>query len=292
MGDEPLDLNVADLHQTHVRALHFAIHFNDERPFREACHDLRCVSNVLTILELLYDHLQLRTDWVESRMPLIQFYLCLAKLSSLYKPADGMPLDLEYWQQRYQLLRTVGDYGFVTYYRQRLDLALGYFSELEKEVGQLSNEDACFALPAKAALYFFAGQHKLALKTYDEGRKFMRRMSGDTKWNYEELHAFLYGILLISLKQKYGSVRTMTRQLFSVNDFMPLTPVFLDALTAQQEGDFVKAKSELYYAAKSFNNDDQPKSIFEVVCYVLVACWLDLPKFMPDTGYVVTVSAI
>ena len=178
-----------------MRALNLAVHqntvelFNDER-FQKVHY---CSMVLQELMKVFYDQ-ALDYAWIKTRHPLIQSYMCCAKLASVFAERSSFPPDYEAWVTLYQELRVSSRHALPLFIESRflqIDLSMGLRDSAQSYSESLPPETVCQE-EVRGALAFFEGKDDAAIAHYASAIRLFRRVFTRAEWFRHTIHSVFY----------------------------------------------------------------------------------------------------
>ncbi|MBM3611015.1 MAG: DEAD/DEAH box helicase [Alphaproteobacteria bacterium] len=230
------------------KLVYFAIHQNNASFFLTQEVEDSSSYLIYRSMDIFYEGI-FEEDWIKTRAPIIQLFLCVSKLSCFYTHVLVLPPDLEVWAKFYKetFLLEKKETLSLSIYMQRcclqIDVAMGVFHPSFKE--RFIEEEQ------RGGLLFFQGNMKPAVRAYDASRlTFKRDFDLAEEWAKDNNHAVFYFLSLLYL-ESYTKALHLIKQVRRVEQH-PLLGHLLETFFHLKQGNIKQAKENLARGERDF----------------------------------------
>lgn len=248
-----LDLTWGISWQNH-QIVYLAIYTNDPTLFLDnRTRDLKhCASLIKIIADFFYiDGADL--EWIKTRHPIVQIYLCCAKLFIFYGNITSLPKDTKQWNLFYhspyftEVVNNAASIIPLYIHRKfsQINLCMGFLKQTQKKCESFA-ETSFYQQETLGTLAFFQGDISRALRFYGIAIKLFGSFIDKREWSRESLHVFFY-ILALMQQGNMGKANTTIANLKNLDDHAAIAYV-LEALVYLKQNNLSFAKNSLFTA--------------------------------------------
>lgn len=175
-------------------AIRMGLYLNDLAPFAfdVSRSPIRYNTDIGHVQEVLYD-ITLDLGWLASRHPVIQAYICVAKLIFIIteqpkRPSDRVALYTVYQALQHKTLK----HDYLYYMMIQIDVAFGDIKAATDKLAMLSNNGSSYTLLSQSLLAFFQNNGTKAQTILDANVDAIKKQYKKRNFCYHDLAGMLY----------------------------------------------------------------------------------------------------
>lgn len=272
----------------HYQTIHFAIYTNDATSFinNEIVPIKHCSFLVGIVFRLFYID-GLDVDWLKTRHPTIQIYLCAARLHAFYGGIVSLSSDIKSCGIYYRSTgftaivnssTTIPPYIYSKFLQ--INLCMGLLESTQKMCKSFV-EPSFYQQEALGALAFFRGDINMALRYYGSAIKLFHSLSDKHEWPIGNIHIFFY-VLALLVQENINKVSGVIINLKNLSHHDAIAYI-LEAIFCIKKNDLINAKQSLVVAISYIERNKNEAPLLLAVC-AWVDCLLEPQKIKTNVN--------
>lgn len=208
------------------------------------------------VTEIFYaQDLNSSQEWVKTRHPLIQIYLCYAKLCLFCSNVFLLPPDITTWCLFYRtnyLTQQISINPFIQDKFLQIALCMGEIAQLQKYCTAVS-EKSFYQQSTLGTLAFINGDTTAALTYYKKSQQLFSKLCPQKEWGRSNDHQFFYFLALLITKD-FATANKVAANLEKIGVY-PAVSYILESMLFLFQGNLDQAHELLITASERVEND-------------------------------------
>ena len=233
------------------RLMHLAIYENDANLLAQ--HSFGSFMVQWSLIDEAFYNTPLPIEWIQSRAPLIQAYLCLSKLAGVFTLPKEYPPDFMTWYHFYttqilddNFLCELALYPMIRRFFVQINVVIG---RLDQAPEKLILNDPVIQAEYNGLQAFLNQDYPQAILHYEYAEKICKKNQPVPHWITENLHGFFYFLSLVHQTDE-DKINTFIRKWRKEGTWSKFFTPLLEAIALGKQGR-VEASRQKYHAAIS-----------------------------------------
>ncbi len=245
--------NLRQMEEQILRKAHIAMHTNDATFFLS--EKMKNVSEYDLMMRALTQVIYMDIvdmNWVKTRHPIIQAFLCGIKLQGYFTGFFAMSPDVLDWVLFYVSLNQNSSFvsilDSVPLLQSRFlqfDVSMGLIDQAKQKCRALSDQHFC-QQETLGTLAFFDGDYVSAAQYYDNARKQFKQLFREDTWFAANLHGVFYILALIHQENFQMALATIAHLRSKKLNIFGVLPDILEVILQLKRGDRTHAEEKCY----------------------------------------------